>query len=264
MHHHSTNSTADARLNTGRSSNHSQFRWIWGPILLVAAAVVFPFDGWIARSVESLEDGLPGDVVRELEALQQFGQGAWIVLVAAALVSLQPWRARRLLDLAAAALMTSLIGLGLKMLIGRPRPTFDEPLVLLGPFRRYVVSEEAGLRHAWELWAPISSDLWSMPSSHTASAMAVGAFVARMQPRLTLLMVVLVSIVAIARVLLGAHYPSDVLVGASVGWMVGGSITHVSGGVRGIDWVWKRCINRNATPALPRLIEAERQHGIDI
>ncbi len=243
-------------------ANDSRFAWQWGVILLVAAAIAFPFDAAVARWAGTLENQLGGDVLRELKALQQFGQGAWILIIAIAFVSLQPWRARRLLDFAAAVGVTSLISLMLKMLIGRPRPTFSDPLVILGPFRRYYVSDVAGLRHAWELWAPISSDLWSMPSSHTSSVVAVAAFVARMCPRLTGLMIGLAAIVAISRVIFGAHYLSDVLFGASVGWMVAGSILHVDGGVRAIDWVWKRCVNRNATPALPRLLAAERAHGI--
>jgi undecaprenyl-diphosphatase len=59
-----------------------------------------------------------------------------------------------------------------------------------------------------------------MPSSHTSAAAALGIALAIMYPRLTWLMVGLVAIVAIARVTFGAHYPSDVVAGATVGLLV--------------------------------------------
>lgn len=157
-----------------------------------------------------------GDLKRELEAIQQFGQGVSLVVIMTAIWLLDPSKRRRLLDLAAAAASTGLLVLFLKMMIGRPRPrpAFNDPLYFLGPLGEYPVKEGVGVRHAWEFWKGISSDLWSMPSSHTAYAVVMAIFLSRMYPRIKPLAITLASIVGLARVWLSAHYPSDVLVGA--------------------------------------------------
>jgi undecaprenyl-diphosphatase len=56
-----------------------------------------------------------------------------------------------------------------------------------------------------------------MPSSHTAAACALAVVIARLYPKLTPLMIVLACIVGTARVVLGAHYPSDVVIGGALG-----------------------------------------------
>ena len=240
-------------------------RWWTIPTLiaLVAVPAMLPLDGPIASLVmdrveitrQTLAIPVPdapavrvssrwkpgGDFKRELEAIQQFGQGASLVVIATTIFLLDPTRRRRLLDLAAAAASTGLLVLTLKMLIGRPRPRpwFNDPFHFPGPFGEYPVSDKAGVRHAWEFWGNISSDLWSMPSSHTAYAVVMAIFLSRMYPRLKPLAVTLASIVGLARVWLGAHYPTDVLVGAlaafslapraidrSWGQMIFGRLTH--------------------------------------
>lgn len=243
---------------TNRSDYNPRI-WTGGIVLLVCAAAVFPFDGVLSKKAVELASQLGGDLRRELEAWQQFGQFGWIVVSAIALALLQPWRTRRLLDLALAVALTWIVAFGLKLLIGRPRPKFDDPGILLGPFGEYPVSSEAGVRHAWEFWTPISSDLWSMPSSHTAFAVMLSVFLSAMAPRLRPLVIALAATVGVCRVLFGAHYPSDVLVGAAVGWVCAQLVVTHSAGVRGLDWLWVRAVNRDAKPAFPRLIKREAE-----
>lgn len=236
--------------------------WTWGVGLIVLAAIAFPFDRAVSDWARGVGSSLGGDVRRELESLQQYGQFGSMIVVGVAFLLLQPWRARRVLDLVAAAGLTWVVTFGLKMLVGRPRPKFEDPGVLLGPFGQYPVSPEAGIRHAWEFWSPISSDLWSMPSSHTAFAVMFSVFLAGLAPRLRPLVWVLAGVVGASRVLFGGHYLSDVLAGAGVGWICGWLIVQHSGGVRGLDWVWKRAVDRDAEPAWPSLVAAERERGV--
>jgi len=197
---------------------------VWG---LVAAAVLLPFDGVLLGTARSIPLG--GDVRRELEAVQQYGGFGSLVLVALLVYLLDRQRAKRLYDLLLAVLIAG-AGVNLmKMLIGRPRPRLagfgDGPalydhLSFLGPFGEHPFGAEVGVRHAWEFWAPISSDLHSMPSSHTAFAVVLSVFLWAAYPRLRGFAVVMPVVVGCCRVLFGAHYPSDVVVGAAAGFVL--------------------------------------------
>lgn len=220
-----------------------------------------PYDGAISRWAVSLirERRLGGDVVRELEALQQYGQGAVTILVVWSIWLLQPALRRRLLDWVFAIVLASLIGYPAKMLIGRPRPKFGDPEHFLGPFGVYPVSEETGLRHAWEIGSGISSDLWSMPSSHTLFAVVMSSMLWVWYPRLRPVAVTMVVLVGVSRILFGAHYLTDVLVGGAMGALIAVPAARHHLGVRYVDWVWGRLVDRDATPALPGLVESEQR-----
>lgn len=192
-------------------------RRTWVPPLLIAAPLILlllPLDGPIARFVA--RHPLSGDPRRELEALQQYGQAVSSLLIALVIWLQDPPRRRALLNWAAAASLTFLVLFALKTLIGRPRPEYDDPWVFLGPFGQYPIGTGKGVHHAWELWAGISSRLWSMPSSHTAYACVMAVFLASLYPRLRFLVFALAATVGLARILTRAHYPTDVLAGAAI------------------------------------------------
>ncbi|MFI4896841.1 MAG: phosphatase PAP2 family protein [Phycisphaerales bacterium JB059] len=220
-----------------------------GLALLILGGVVFPWDGPVSDAARSLRLG--GDLRRELEALQQYGQGASILLVVLLIWALDPPRRRRLLDYALAIGVTALAVMPMKLLVGRPRPKFGDPEHILGPLGVYPVGEDAGLRHAWEVGSGISSDLWSMPSSHTAYAVVLSVFLTLMYPKLRWIAVGLALLVGVCRVLFGAHYPSDVLVGGGLALLVAPPIVRSWRGVRLLDWLWVRLVDKNATPAWP-------------
>jgi membrane-associated phospholipid phosphatase len=183
-------------------------------------AALLPLDGRISTARRSIH--LSGDVRREVEALQQFGQGASALLIVVTIWLIDPRNRRRLADLAAGYAFAALIVILAKGLIGRPRPKFEDPIYFLGPLGQYPINEvrngrSVGVHHAWDLGSGISSDLWSMPSSHTAYAVATALFVATLYPKLRTLMLALALFVGVARVLTGAHYPTDVLVGGAIG-----------------------------------------------
>jgi membrane-associated phospholipid phosphatase len=207
-----------------------------------AAMLLLPLDGALGRPLMRWGEALGGDVRRELLTLQQFGGLGSLVLTTLLIALLDPARRARLLDLAAAAVLTSLAVLAAKMLIGRPRPKFDDPGVILGPFAAYPLGPGEGVRHAWEFWGGISSDLWSMPSSHTSAAAVLGVFLALTYARLRLVMLGWVGLVALSRVLFAAHWPSDVVLGAAAGYTVG----HAA-----VTGAWGQRLARALKPAQP-------------
>jgi len=192
-------------------------RRTWAPPLLIGALLVvllFPFDAALSRALRSIP--LRGDFRRELEAAQQYGQGVSTALIALIIYLQDPKRRRNLLDWGAALATTGVAVILAKTLIGRPRPKFDDPAIILGPLGQYPVSPKVGVRHAWEFWSGISADLWSMPSSHTAYVVVMAIFISSIYPRLKPLAWIIAATVALARVWTGAHYPTDIIAGAVI------------------------------------------------
>jgi membrane-associated phospholipid phosphatase len=208
----------------------------WAPALLysaLATLALWPLDPWAMERITAggTRGSLPigGDVRRELEALQQFGQGGMTVVVALAVWMLDPANRRRLLDWLVAIGVAFVLAFGCKMALGRPRPTLDEPSLMLGPLGMYPVPVGGGveLMHAWAFWREGVSKLWSMPSSHTVFAVVAAGMLASWYPRVRWLVLALAGLVAFGRVAFGAHYPSDVAAGLGVGLIAVGVAQHM-------------------------------------
>lgn len=63
-------------------------------------------------------------------------------------------------------------------------------------------------------------DYYSFPSGHTLHAFSFSLIAINSYPELALILLPFTLLVAISRVVLGLHYPTDVLVGASLGSML--------------------------------------------
>jgi len=113
---------------------------------------------------------------------------------------------RRLPALGSAALAVAL-GIGLflflKKKIGRRRPCAFVP-------------------HCWSSILP--PDQFSFPSGHTITAFAVAVSLSHFYPGLSVGLFFCASSIAISRVVLGMHFPTDVLVGA----LLGSSLAYIS------------------------------------
>ena len=104
--------------------------------------------------------------------------------------------------LAAVAVSSAVVNVGLKQLTERTRPDRDSAGVIRG-------------RHTA---MPRSS---SFPSGHSASGFAFATVIGREFPTLAIPLRVLAAAVAYSRVHSGVHYPGDVVVGSLVGGSVG-------------------------------------------
>jgi membrane-associated phospholipid phosphatase len=99
-----------------------------------------------------------------------------------------------------ACLVSGVIHHGLKIIIGRYRP-------------RYLISEDLyGI-------SPFNFDIAqnAFPSGHSQTIFSICAGLALVYPRFAGLFLMLAGVVAISRIALLAHYPSDVLFGAYLG-----------------------------------------------
>lgn len=97
-------------------------------------------------------------------------------------------------------LATSVVGKILKILIGRARPIFYEALDMTGFF-------------------PLSTE-WafnSMPSGHTFASFAGLVMIGLLAPKVKWFTWTLAIIIGASRVFYGAHWPTDVIMGAFIG-----------------------------------------------
>jgi undecaprenyl-diphosphatase len=170
---------------------------------MAALAPLAALDEALLRMVIDLRGG-------PLTALMTLLSAWWVKgIVIAAIGALADWRRRprsvpwsALLATAALLIASAASGL-LKDVFDRVRPALAEPGVTA------LVS--------------LPGDA-SMPSGHAATAAAAAGVVALLHPRLRAPLAALVAAIALSRVYLGVHYPSDVIVGAALGlaiaWIV--------------------------------------------
>jgi undecaprenyl-diphosphatase len=90
----------------------------------------------------------------------------------------------------------------------------------------YFVKKWAGRPRPFEQWTDISSlvvppDKFSFPSGHTMTAFSAYAVYASLIPGSGMLFLPIVVLLGVSRVFLGVHYPTDVVVGAGLGYGIG-------------------------------------------
>lgn len=98
--------------------------------------------------------------------------------------------------------LVTVVVIGLKHLIGRPRPKFTH----------------AG---EWQIDPTWTSGFDSFPSGHTGATFAVATVLAKRFPALAPLCIGIAVFVTLSRVLRGSHFPTDVLMGACLGALSG-------------------------------------------
>jgi len=90
-------------------------------------------------------------------------------------------------------------------------------LLLYRDLKRRFVRERPFITHTAITRAGVPLDRFSFPSGHTLHAVCFTILVVSSFPLLALVLVPLAVTIALSRVVLGLHYPSDVLVGALIG-----------------------------------------------
>ncbi|HEX8969068.1 MAG TPA: phosphatase PAP2 family protein [Chloroflexota bacterium] len=120
------------------------------------------------------------------------------------------------------------VGLMLALALGGRRQSALRMLAAVGLV--YVASEALGM--LWPRTRPFArvstitplvahAPSRSFPSRHVAAGLAMARIGRRAHPRLGLAMALVAGLLGASRVAAGLHYPSDVLAGAALGWLVG-------------------------------------------
>lgn len=181
--------------------------WLLPPlVLLLLAAAAVAIDVPVAQWSQGRN--YPR-AVRELMSLAEaFGHGVGVTVVLLAVYTLDPAR-RWALPRSIVAIVGAGCGANVvKLLISRSRPGSTD------------LAQVAGWQ-TFSGWLPLGgngSGWQSFPSAHTATAVGLALALYWLYPRGRWLFAAGAVAVAAQRVLGSAHFPSDVLAGAAVGW----------------------------------------------
>ncbi len=168
--------------------------------------------------VPQLRFHMPAGVVMISERVTKLGLGG-VVLVPLAFCLLAVLAVKPYLDdmgrrIAAATvarlgfLFISIAGAGLIVLVVK---------YALGRARPYVALHLAGPNPTMTFdWLSTSAGFASFPSGHSTIVFATAVAFAALFPRARVILIILAALVASTRVVLGSHYPSDVLAGGAL------------------------------------------------
>lgn len=160
------------------------------------------YDRAVYRSVAQMQTPLLDEPLRRASDFANYSK-PWF-LVAGLLTLLGGPRGRR-------AAVTGLAAVGMASLV------VNQPMKLAGERHR---PDRDGLGVPPQRWVRMPSST-SFPSGHSASAAAFAVAVGDVLPALRLPLRTAASVVGFSRVYTGVHYPSDVLVGATSGALLG-------------------------------------------
>jgi membrane-associated phospholipid phosphatase len=151
----------------------------------------------------------PGDLKRLIMLSEFFGFGgtAALVILVACVLDRRGWRV-------AATLLASTYGAGLaangvKALVARQRPSVADPGgTIWATFYGWlpVITERDGWNYS----------IQSLPSGHAATAVGLALGLSHLYPRGRVLFALFAAMAALQRVVVGAHFVSDVLFGGAL------------------------------------------------
>ena len=189
-------------------------RLLLGAVAVVAAVVaaMVLLDADLAEAGRSV----PGWVHLAFHELTDFGKSGWflwpagLLLLAFALAASPRLPGFSRLVLATLAVRVSFLFTAIAL------PSLFVTIVkrVIGRARPFVGGHLDPFLYAHPVWRP---DYASMPSGHATTAFAAAIAVALLWPRLRVPMLIYAFLIAASRVVLGAHYVSDVVAGAAVG-----------------------------------------------
>lgn len=186
------------------------FPWIMIP---VAVACIFTIDYPVGAYFS--ENKVTGALEDFLHAAEHFGTPYGQFMVLFGIMAATQWQDRRSLRIFLGASAAGLTANALKLFFSRTRPrSFD--------FDAHSIVD--GFGGLFPLGGG-GSAIQSIPSAHTACAFGFAALLTWAFPNGRSIFILFAFLVGLQRICAGAHFPSDVLLGATLGWFVASLFT---------------------------------------
>jgi membrane-associated phospholipid phosphatase len=198
----------------------SRARWaLMGAAILVIIAGFLGLDRWFYEHVSLTLDAPDRYGNRDFYAATKlfwllcryaFGYGVIPLAILAGLVVVRPESWRKPVVGALAIVAAALVANGAQAAIGRLRPNQAAThLAFTQPFAELLTKQKV-----------------SFPSGEAATALAAAYVLARLLPRWKAAFYATAALAAVARLVNGAHYLSDVVAGALLGYALGALVFH--------------------------------------
>lgn len=192
-------------------------------VWILLGIVCLPFEQPLARWL--MDGGLSGDIRAVFHRVESFGHTYGLICIAVTIYLLDPSRRRQLPRIVATFATAGLVADVIKLSVWRIRPrSFAEMSFGESTFAGSIFSPS---RIDWSIVS--DSAYHSLPSAHTACAVALAIELGRLYPSGRRWFLVLAALCGMNRIDGGAHYASDVCWGAALGYVVVTSMAH-------IDW----------------------------
>ena len=177
-----------------------------------------------------------GDLRRVLTWSEVFGHGLGVAIIAATILVLDPSRRRQIPRILASAYLAGLLANAAKLVVARMRPR--------------CFSFHGGVADTFVGWLPLifgtgvdvpyGSSIQSFPSGHVATAVGFAVALSRVYPRGRWLFSFLALFAALQRIDVGAHYVSDTVAAAAIGFLAGAWVGDPRGLGRFFDLLERR------------------------
>lgn len=182
----------------------SRLGYIAVAVLCAAGSVPFMW-GWDEIWLRQREQWhIPGDLKKAVELSEAFAHGSGVIVILASLWWIDITNRRKIQLAAITTLLAGAVANGLKFVFTRIRPHSDTNL------------------QADDNWFPLfHGSFWdaahrSFPSGHAATAVGLAIGLSWVYPRGRFIFYGLAATACFQRISSGAHFPSDVLVGAAI------------------------------------------------